>query len=161
MNNNPETDIRAVVRDGITRTIGAVGLAGIALIHTIDAPGHFVGGSDTWLGVAYLGLIASCFVLAGALIFRGDRRTWLAAGGLVAATVIGFTLSRTVGLPGDSGDIGNWGEAIGIASMFVEGSFLMLAAGVLVGGVAPVRDAQPVPMYAAPIAGIRRAGRAA
>jgi hypothetical protein len=95
------------------------------------------------------------------LIFRGDRRTWLAAGGLVAATVIGFTLSRTVGLPGDSGDIGNWGEAIGIASMFVEGSFLMLAAGVLAGGVAPVRDAQPAPAYAAPTPGIRTASRAA
>jgi hypothetical protein len=161
MKSNAETDIRAVVRDGITRTIGAVGLAGIALIHTIDAPSHFVGGSDTWLGVAYLGLIASALVLAGALVFRGDRRTWLAATGLVTATMIGFTLSRTVGLPGDSGDIGNWGEAIGIASMFVEGSFLMLAAGVLVGGVAPARDAQPVPVYAAPIPGIRRVSRAA
>ena len=123
-----------MVRDGITRTIGAVGLAGIGLIHTIDAPSHFVGGPDTWLGVAYVGLIASCLALAGALIFRGDRLTWIAAAGLVASTLVGFTLSRTVGLPGDSGDIGNWGEALGIASLFVEGSFLMLAAGVLATG---------------------------
>ena len=125
------TQLRAVVADAITRTVGAVGLAGIALIHTIDAPSHFVGGPDTYLGFMYVGLIASCLVLAAALIFRGDRRTWIAAAALVASTLVGFALSRTTGLPGDSGDIGNWGEALGIASLFIEGSFLLLTAGAL------------------------------
>lgn len=128
---HPAENLRSVVRDGITRAVGAVGLLGIALIHTIDAPGHFVGGPDTWLGVAYVGLIASCLILAAVLVFVGGRRVWLAGGGLVVTTLIGFMLSRVTGLPGDSGDIGNWGEALGIASLFVEGSFLMLTAGVL------------------------------
>jgi hypothetical protein len=131
MHTHPVENLRSVVRDGITRTVGAVGLLGIALIHTIDAPGHFVGGADTWLGVAYVGLIVSCLILAALLVCVGDRRVWMAAGGLVATTVIGFMLSRTTGLPGDGGDVGNWGEALGVASLFVEGSFLMLTAGVL------------------------------
>lgn len=141
MRTHPAENMRSVVRDGITRTVGAVGLLGIALIHTIDAPGHFVGGPDTWLGVAYVGLIVSCLILAALLVFVGDRRIWLAAGGLVVTTLIGFMLSRVTGLPGDSGDIGNWGEALGIASLFVA-SFLMLSAGVL--GLRVPESARPV-----------------
>jgi len=116
-----------MVRDGVTRAVGAIGLAGIALIHTIDAPSHFVGGPDTWLGVMFIGVIASSLVLAAGLVVRGDRRFWAAAAGLSISVIVGFTLSRTVGLPGDSGDIGNWSEPLGISSLFVEGSLLMLS----------------------------------
>jgi hypothetical protein len=119
------------VRDGIARGVGVIGLCGVGLIHTIDAPGHFVGGPDTYLGVMYIGLILSCLALAAALIVRGDRRVWAAAAGLMGAVTLGFVLSRTTGLPGDSGDIGNWGEALGIASLFVEGSMMALCAAVL------------------------------
>jgi len=124
-----DNQLRSMVRDGVVRAIGAIGLAGIALIHTIDAPGHFVGGPDTWLGLMYVGLIASSLILAAGLIASGDRRLWVAAAGLTATVMIGFVLSRTVGLPGDSGDVGNWGEALGIASLFVEGALLTLSLG--------------------------------
>jgi hypothetical protein len=159
MTRETSPDLHTVVRDGITRTIGAIGLAGVALIHTIDAPSHFVGGPDTWLGVMYVGLIISCLALSGALIFTGDRRAWLAAAALVASAIIGFTLSRTTGLPGDSGDIGNWGEALGIASLFVEGAFLMLAAAVLSLPITVPREIHAGPTYAAPIAGIFSSAR--
>jgi hypothetical protein len=43
----------------------------------------------------------------------------------------GFVLSRTTGLPQATGDIGNWSEPLGIASMFVEGALIALAGGVL------------------------------
>jgi hypothetical protein len=43
----------------------------------------------------------------------------------------GFVLSRTTGLPQATDDIGNWGEPLGIASMFVEGALIALAGGVL------------------------------
>ncbi|HWC87735.1 MAG TPA: hypothetical protein VG388_14445 [Solirubrobacteraceae bacterium] len=163
MRTHPAESLRSVIRDAIARTVGAVGLLGIALIHTIDAPSHFVGGPDTWLGVAYVGLIVSCVIFAAGLIFVGDRRIWLAAGGVVVTTLIGFTLSRVAGLPGDSGDIGNWGEALGIASVFVEGSFLMLTAGVLgyrvpesahaVGARAMSTAPERAPRNLAPVAG--------
>jgi hypothetical protein len=33
---------------------------------------------------------------------------------------IGYVLSRTRGLPGAMGDIGNWTEPLGLASLYVE-----------------------------------------
>jgi hypothetical protein len=42
-----------------------------------------------------------------------------------------FVYSRTVGLPSGAGDIGNWWEPLGLASLFVEGSLVALSASVL------------------------------
>jgi hypothetical protein len=36
-------------------------------------------------------------------------------------------LTRTVGLPGATDDIGNWLEPLGLASLFVEGAVILLA----------------------------------
>ena len=52
----------------------------------------------------------------------------IGAGLLAAATLVGFILSRTTGLPNASDDIGNWTEPLGLASMFVEGAVVILAA---------------------------------
>lgn len=133
--------VRHMIRDGVTRAIGVVGLAGMALIHAIDAPSHLAGGPDTYLGLMYIGLILTSLALAAGLIHRGDRRLWATISGLTSTVVIGFCLSRTTGLPGDSGDIGNWSEPLGIASLFVEGSLLALSTAVargLLATAAPV-----------------------
>jgi hypothetical protein len=121
-----ERKLQLAVRDGITRTVGIVGLCGMALIHAIDAPGHF-GGADTYVGFMYIALIIASLGLAGGLIRSGDKRIWVAAGGLTVSVIVGYVLSRTTGLPASSDDIGNWGEPLGIASLFVEGSLLALA----------------------------------
>lgn len=49
------------------------------------------------------------------------------AGVLALATFAGYSLTRTVGLPQSTGDIGNWLEPIGLASLFVEGVVIFLA----------------------------------
>jgi hypothetical protein len=36
--------------------------------------------------------------------------------------------SRTTGLPNSTGDIGNWSEELGLASLFVEGAVVVLSA---------------------------------
>jgi hypothetical protein len=69
--------------------------------------------------------------LAGAVIRTSDTRLWLASAGLVTSVMIAYVLSRTTGIPQDSGDIGNWGEPLGIAMLFVGGSVLALSGGVL------------------------------
>ncbi len=120
------TEVHEAVRDGIIRGLAIVGLAGIALIHLLDAPGQFEG--TPYLGWMYVALIVGCIVVGGALLRSSDPHAWAAAGGLALSVLVGYTLSRTTGLPGSTDDIGNWGEQLGIASLFVEGGVVGLSA---------------------------------
>lgn len=124
-----ERQVRRAVRDGITRSAAAIGLLGVALIHLLDLPGKF--GEVPYMAWMYVGLIVACFGVAGMLIGAGDARAWTATLVLPALVVTGFVLSRTTGLPQAHDDVGNWGEPLGIASMFVEGSLIALAGSVL------------------------------
>jgi hypothetical protein len=113
-----QEQVAVVIRDGITRTLAVVGLAGVALIHLLDAPGKF--GETPYMGWLYVALIAGCIGAAAALIRSGSPRTWLAAALLPVGPLVGYTLTRTVGLPQATDDIGNWAEPLGLASLFVE-----------------------------------------
>jgi hypothetical protein len=54
------------------------------------------------------------------------------AGGLLAlGAITGYTLTRTVGLPSATGDVGNWLEPLGLASLFVESILVAVTAYVL------------------------------
>jgi hypothetical protein len=122
MNSN---QLNKAIREGIARGVGVVGLAGVALIHLLDLPGKF---SETpYMGWMYVGLMVSSVALAGALIRSGDRRIWAGTAALMVAVLTGYTLSRTTGLPQSTDDIGNWGEPLGIASLFVEGALVLLS----------------------------------
>jgi hypothetical protein len=129
-----KAEVHAAIRDGVTRGVAVVALAGVALIHLIDAPGKFT--ETPYMGWMYVGLIASCLVAGALMIRHGDRRAWAVALVLPALVLVGFVLSRTTGLPQAHGDVGNWGEPLGIASMFVEGALIALAGGVLAGQLA-------------------------
>jgi hypothetical protein len=120
------------VTDGekIARGAGAVGLLGVGVIHFVDVVDKF--HETAYLGLLYLALIAACLVAARHLILVGDRRSWMLAGGLAAATFAAYAASRTVGLPDSSDDIGNWAEPLGLASLFVEGVVVLLSAEMLV-----------------------------
>jgi Na+/proline symporter len=127
----PRAAIADVVHDTITRTVAIVALCGIALIHLLDLPGKF---SETpYMGVMYLGAIAGSLGLATVLTRTSDRRAWAAAAALAGSIVVGFVLSRTTGLPNATGDIGNWSEPLGMASLFVEAALVCLSAAVLSG----------------------------
>ena len=117
------------VRNGIVRAVAVVGLAGVALIHLLDAPGSFQDAP--YRGWLYVALIAGSVATAAALIRSSDRRGWAAAAALSAGAAVAFILSRTVGLPQGADDIGNWAEPLGMASLFVEGSLVALSAMVL------------------------------
>ncbi|WP_426573748.1 hypothetical protein [Aquihabitans sp. McL0605] len=127
------------------RGAGVVGLGAIALIHLLDLQGKL---SETpYLGIAYIGLIVGCVIAAGMLV-RGDvRRGWLLGGGLAAATLVGYAVNRTLGMPSATDDIGNWLEPLGLASVFVEACVALLAAGEL---LAFRRHATPTTRTAAP-----------
>lgn len=124
-----QPQIDRAVRDGIARGVAVIGLAGVALIHLLDLPGKL---SETpYMFFLYLGAIAGSLGLAALLVRRSDARAWAGAAMLPALVLIGYVLSRTTGLPQDTGDIGNWSEPLGIASVFVEGALVALASAVL------------------------------
>src|SRR6478752_4467391 len=122
---SPSPDTHHAVRDGAARALGAAGLAGIGLIHLLDLPGKF---SETpYLAWMYIGLIVGAVVVAGELIRTGATRAWVAGAALALGAMIGYTLTRTTGLPQAHGDIGNWLEPLGLASLFVEGAVIAIA----------------------------------
>ena len=117
------------VRDGAARATAAVGLAAVAVIHLLDISGKFA--ETPYLAWMYVALIAGCVLTAGALLRSSDPRAWVAAIMLPLGAMVGYTLTRTVGLPQAMDDIGNWTEPLGMASLFVEGSLVGLGAMVL------------------------------
>ena len=99
-----------------------------ALIHLLDLQGKL--DELPYVGVLFIGLIIVSLVLAEALIRTDDLRVWLMADAVSAATMIGYAISRTAGLPGDDGeDVGNWLEPLGLASLLVEGVVVLLVLG--------------------------------
>jgi hypothetical protein len=133
----PHDPVRALVAEIASRASVAVGLAGVALIHLLDSIGKW---SETrYLFWMYVALMAGSVATAGWVLFTRSRRALLAAAGVAASALIGFVLSRTTGLPNATGDIGNWTEPLGLASLFVEGA--VIAAGL--GGAAAAHAAVP------------------
>jgi hypothetical protein len=105
--------------------VAIIGLLGVGLIHLIDSIGKY---SETrYLFWMYIALIVGTIVVSGALLHRESRLAWTGAGLLAASALVGYVLSRTTGLPSAKGDIGNWTEPIGLASLFVEGCLVALA----------------------------------
>jgi hypothetical protein len=125
----PEIQSEHVVRDAVARTLAVVGLASVALIHLLDAHDTFVAAP--YKGWLYVGLIGGSLTTAAVLARRSDPRAWLAALLLPLGAFVAFVYSRTVGLPNGADDIGNWWEPLGLASLFVEGALVVLAAAVL------------------------------
>jgi hypothetical protein len=123
---HPSIDSPAgLAREVVTRSVAAVGLAGIALIHLLDSLGKFQ--EAPYMGWMYVGLMISCLALAGARLHTHVREAWLATIALPAAAIAGFVLTRTVGLPQAHEDIGNWSEPLGLAALFVEGAVIVVA----------------------------------
>jgi hypothetical protein len=149
MHPHQEDTIKHAVRDGVTRAVAAVGLAGVALIHLLDAPGTFSG--TAYLGWMYVLLICGSLATAFALIRGSWSAAWAAAVLLPAGAIVGYVLSRTVGLPLSTDDIGNWSEPLGMASLLVEGTLVAVGGHVLLERFALRREP----------AGARRQSRAA
>jgi len=120
---------RAAVADPVARAVAVAGLAGVALIHLLDAHDTFI--ASPYKGWLYVGLIIGSLLTAGALLRRPDRRAWLAAVVLPAGALLAFVWSRTIGLPQGADDIGNWWEPLGLASLFVEAAVVAVGASVL------------------------------
>ena len=118
----------------VPRAAAIVGLGAIALIHLLELQGKF--NETHYLGIGYALLILACVIAGAMLLHSNDRRGWALGGGSALATLVGYSLTRTVGLPQSNGDIGNWLEPIGLASIFIEA----LVAGVALYALATMKS---------------------
>ncbi|HEU5034932.1 MAG TPA: hypothetical protein VFT62_09285 [Mycobacteriales bacterium] len=108
------------------RWLAAVGLVAAAVSHMPPVQEHLE--EAPWVGVSFIVLGVVFSMLAAVLLMRDTRLAWLGSGVLCLAAVVGYVLSRTVGLPQIGDDVGNWtGEAMGVLAITSEGLTIVLA----------------------------------
>src|SRR6201984_2601850 len=108
------------------RTVGALALVALAVIHVVDLPGTL--GPDRLVGIGDLGVIAAAFWMGGGLLVRRGGLAWAAAAAVAVSAMGGYVLTRALpgGFLGDHGDVGNWHCPLGTAALNVESVILVL-----------------------------------
>jgi hypothetical protein len=86
--------------------------------HLVEAP--YIGG-------LFILLTASFTVLATVLLLSDSAAAWTALGVGCALAVVAFLVSRTLGLPQMSDDVGDWLNPIGLVSILTETATAALA----------------------------------
>jgi hypothetical protein len=79
------------------------------------------------IGYGYFVLVAAALLGAGLLLTASEPRVWVLVDLIAFGAIVAYVLSRTSGLPTDSGDIGNWNCALGIAAISTETLLVLLA----------------------------------
>ena len=102
--------------------------AGIILI-TITGIIHFYDAPDTFSEATYKGVLFTLngvgAIVAAFGIFRNASWGWLLGLVVAGGAIVGYIISRTIGLPGLEAD--PWLEPLGVLSLIVEGLFTLLA----------------------------------
>jgi hypothetical protein len=117
------------------RVVGALLALAVAAVHVADQGGLTAFNTPDWMGWAYRLIEVGGVLTAIALLLpRPAWPGWAAALLLAVGPFVGYLASRTVGVPHDPGDVGNWGDWTGTVSLFIEAALFALAAGLLLGG---------------------------
>jgi hypothetical protein len=116
----------AAINENAARLLGATAVLAIGLIHVLDAAGTY--HSTRWIFWAYMALIVASVPVALLLLHFASPMAWGAASALAAGPFVAYLWSRSVGLPGDAADIGNWLCTLGMVALFVEAALLCLSA---------------------------------
>jgi hypothetical protein len=110
----------------VIRSVAVVCLVGVAVTHLVDLPDKL--REAHYMAAMFCALIAASLLLSGAVVAgRHVETALLAAGVLSALTIIGYLLSRTVGLPELEDHVGMWMDPAGIVSLVCEGTLVVLA----------------------------------
>ena len=116
------------------RTAGALLALAVAAVHVADQGGVTAFNSPDWIGWSYRLIEVGGVLTALALLLPRPVPAWAGwAAGVLLGTgpFIAYVLSRSVGLPGDSGDVGNWGYWVGTVALFIEAGLVMLSVSML------------------------------
>ncbi len=111
--------------DAAARAVAAIGLMAAGIIHALEIPAQLAGAA--WLTAGFC-LVAGAAPGCGLwLLARPGPTAWLFSGLLCLSVAAGYVLTRSIAMPGDAGDVGNWLEPLGLASLITEGIVVVLA----------------------------------
>ena len=114
------------------RLVGALLAVAVAAVHVADQGSITTLASPHWIGWGYrLIEVGGLLTAAAVLLARPAWLGWAAGILLGVGPFLGYVASRSVGVPGDHGDIGNWGYWVGTVSLVVEAALIVLSAGML------------------------------
>jgi hypothetical protein len=119
----------ALADDPAVRAVTVIGLIAVGIIHSLEIPGQVSG--TVWLTIGFC-LLAVVAPGAGLwLLLRPSLLAWEFAGVVGALAAAGYVLTRSVPVPGDAGDVGNWMEPLGATSLIIEGVVVIIVALIL------------------------------
>lgn len=120
-----------VSTDPAARAVAAVGLLTVGIVHVLQIHGQLDGA--LWLTVGFC-LLAITQPVAGLwLLARPSAAAWALAGLVCLLPAVGYILTRSVAMPGDGGDVGNWLEPPGVVALITEWIVVLLAGLALAG----------------------------
>ena len=129
--------------DPAVRASAAIGLITVGIIHVLEIQGQLSGAA--WLTAGFV-LLAACAPVAGLwLLARPSSVAWGFSGMVCFLAAAGYILTRSVAVPGDPGDRGNWLEPLGVAALFTEGIVTILAVLVIASIAKPGRRRMSTP----------------
>lgn len=102
----------------------AVCLAAIAAVHIDIAPEHL--REAPYAGVLFIALAAAALASAILLLTTNHPLAWAGAAALSLAALVAYLLSRSVGLPSLSDDIGDWLNTLGVVSVLAEAAVILI-----------------------------------
>jgi hypothetical protein len=140
------------------RLVGAVLALAVATAHVADQGGITAFTFPDWLGWSYRLIEVGGVLVALMLMWpRSARLGWAAGVLLGVGPSVGYLASRTVGVPGDPADIGNWGDWVGTLALIIEAGLVTASVGML---WALWRRPSPTAISATPSAEMLSAGSA-
>jgi hypothetical protein len=117
-------ELPSPISESTARVLGTIAVLGIAVIHILDSASTY--HSTRWIFWAYIALIVTSVPVALVLLHWSSRLAWAVAAGVAVGPLIAYLWSRSIGLPGDAPDIGNWLCTLGMVALFVESALLAL-----------------------------------
>jgi hypothetical protein len=127
----------ALPLDPAVRASAAIGLITVGIIHVLEIQGQLSGAA--WLTAGFVLLAASAPVAGLWLLARPSSAAWGFSGLVCLLAAAGYIFTRSVPVPGDTADRGNWLEPLGVAALFTEVIVTILAVLVLASMATPGR----------------------
>lgn len=99
-------------------------LAEVAAIHIALVPEHL--REAPYAGGLFIALSVASLSVAAWMLHHDDRQAWTAAGALAAGAIPAYLISRSLGLPMMSDDIGDWLNPLGVGAVCAEAVVVVL-----------------------------------